>query len=202
MKSSMILQGFIIGMLVAAASAETTRTPPRGSRSQQPHSVLRGLKKEKEDKSSKSKSSPKEKQPPPGDGTTRQKAASKKKFYNEYSFFVEACQEELVADVINGGLIQHRQFADFVYGYCRESENDGKACSKEQQTLGFDHLPNELKLLYIKSFCPEDVQGQVECLHGINDRGRTYEVHDEIEALCGDLEKSMIKTDLLEEPGM
>ena len=205
MKAAIILQAFTVGMLAAVASAEATRTAPRGSRSQQPHSVLRGLKKEKEEKSSKSKNTPKEKQLPPvapGGGATRQKTGSKKKLYTEYSFFVEACQEELVADVINGGLIQHRQFADFVYGYCRESDNEGKECSKDQESLGFDHLPNEIKLLYIKSFCPQDVQGQVECLHGINDRGRTYEVHDEIEQLCGDLEKSMVKTGLLKEPGM
>ena len=211
----------VVSFLVGPTESVRTTTP-RGARSTSSyhhHSVLRGLKKDdsKEDKIPKTSKSPKEKasspDPPPGGGggggggdTRQQKTppgggGKKKHLYQEYSYFVEACQEELVADVINGGIIQHHQFTDFVYGYCLESDNEGKACTKQQEALGFDQLPNEIKLLYIKSFCPTDVEGQVECLHGINDRGRTYEVHEEVEALCGDLERSMVHTGLLELPG-
>lgn len=213
LSNSSLLVGMLL-MVAGTQSVSTTASSPRGSRTSPAyhHSVLRGLKKDdtKEEKEKvpkvkkpKGKSSQDPPAPPGGGGDTRQKAGGKKKtkFYNEYSYFVEACQEELVADVINGGIIQHRQFTDFVYGYCRESDNEGDSCTKDQEHLGFDHLPNEIKLLYIKSFCPVDVEGQVECLHGINDRGRTYEVHDEIEALCGDLERSMVHTDLLTKPG-
>ena len=55
------------------------------------------------------------------------------------------------------------------------------------------------ELMYIKSFCPTDVDGQVACLHGINERGREYEFHDELQRMCQDLERLMIKDDLLVE---
>jgi len=55
--------------------------------------------------------------------------------------------------------------------------------------------------MYVKAFCPEDVEGQVSCLHGINDRGRDYEFSDELEQLCRDLEKLMVKNEFLEDEG-
>jgi hypothetical protein len=121
----------------------------------------------------------------------------KERQYDEYNYFVEACQEELLADVINGGIIQHSQYTSFIYGYCRGSDMEGKKCSKDAQDKGFDHLPNDMKLMYIKIFCPTDVEGQMSCLHGINDRGREYEFHEELDRMCQDLEKLMIKNDIL-----
>ncbi len=54
-----------------------------------------------------------------------------------------------------------------------------------------------MKLLYIKSFCPTDVDGQVSCLHGINERGREYEFNEELDKLCKDLENMMVRNNLL-----
>ena len=199
---------FIQGLvgLLAVASCETATAQASITKGTRKLPVLRGLKKdkepkEKEPKEGKEGKSPKKPPAPPGTTLRAPKNIGKKNLYTEYNYFVEACEEELVADVINGGLIQHRQFTDFVYGYCRESDREGKQCTKDQQELGFDYLPNEVKLLYIKSFCPQDVEGQVECLHGMNERGRTYEQHDELAELCLDLEQSMVKNGLLEEPG-
>jgi len=129
------------------------------------------------------------------------KVANRNRIYQDYNYFVEACQEELVADVINGGIVQQIQYNDFIYGYCRESTTRGKECQKQRQEKGFTNLPNDMKLMYVKAFCPEDVEGQVSCLHGINDRGRDYEFSDELEQLCRDLEKLMVKNEFLEDEG-
>ena len=118
-----------------------------------------------------------------------------------YDYFAEACEEELIADVVNGNVIKHSQYTDFIFGYCDASEEKGSNCKKELEYEGFDALPNSIKLMYIKSFCPKDIEGQVECLHGINDRGRDYEFHDELRELCGDLKTQMIRNELLKVPG-
>ncbi|CAB9512369.1 expressed unknown protein [Seminavis robusta] len=123
-----------------------------------------------------------------------------KKLHDQYNYFVEACQAELIADVINGGIIQHNQYTGFIFKYCRGSDIEGPSCTRAQEEAGFSNLPNDIKLMYIKAFCPEDVDGQVACLHGINDRGRESEFNEEIDQLCLELETLMIKNQYLEEP--
>lgn len=121
----------------------------------------------------------------------------KRQYEPHYNYFSEACQSELISDVINGGIIQHKEYSAFVYGFCRKSSQKGPQCSQHKENEGFHGMTNDLKLMYIKSFCPEDVDGQVSCLHGMNDRGREYEFKDEMVRLCKDLESLMYKNELL-----
>lgn len=118
-----------------------------------------------------------------------------------YDYFVEACDKELVADVLNGGIIKQNQFTDFVYGYCSTSSDRGPSCDKKIQDQGFDALPDGVKLFYIKSFCPTDMEGQVACLYGMNDRGRTYQSQSDLDQLCYTLEDQLVQNGLLNTPG-
>jgi hypothetical protein len=210
------LPALTIGLLVAVAGARSNGVKLVNTRTPKPFSsrALRGLMSqnskikatERKNIAVSKKTPPATKAPLPVEGrapknTDKDSQSTTKlkvRLHDQYSYFVEACQAELIADVINGGIIHHSQYTSFIYDYCRGSDIEGPRCSKDAQDKGFDHLPNDIKLMYIKSFCPTDVEGQMSCLHGINDRGREYEFNEELERMCQDLEKLMIKNDILE----
>jgi hypothetical protein len=215
----LLLPALTFGLLVASAGARSSGVKLVRTRAPKPYSshALRGLMvqtnkvkaTQRKNIAASKKTSPATKAPLPvlaldaraakkTDKDSQSTARPKVRLHDEYTHFVEACQAELIADVINGGIIHHSQFTSFIYGYCRGSDIEGPRCSKNDEEKGFDHLPNDMKLMYIKSFCPTDVDGQMSCLHGINDRGREYEFNEELESMCHDLEKLMMRNDILD----